>query len=179
MNPWVDPPFFRQSQAKRPLNFPANDHTIGWKCTWHWEGIPMKNVSKAVNSNVVQINKQVTIVNVNTRPARRRRRHQHCQPPRAVRCQRVSGRIFQACSDGLQEYFRSLTRSPSALIEIENKSLCKMEAVVHYGDGKTLYQTISRGQQVAIQVPFIRSLQIQCGDDTESLCRGFYTICLS
>jgi len=126
-------------------------------------------------SKVVQLNKQVTIVNTT---AGSKRLHRHCQP-RSPKVKKITGRIFQMCNDEPQEYFVSVGLRPSALIQIENKSPCTMRAIVHLGHGRTVQQTITREQQVSINVQSIKSLQIQCTGEDNMVCRGYYSLCIS
>jgi hypothetical protein len=125
-------------------------------------------------SEAISLNKQVTIVNTQGRS----RKHHRCCPSLRPIVQKIAGRIYQTCNDGPQLYFLSVTLRPSALIQIENNSPCIMQAIIYLGHGRTVKQTIKREQQVTLFVPSIKSLKIRCMDEENTICRGFYSLCL-
>lgn len=127
--------------------------------------------------NVKQMNKNSTIVNVNNNCCFKcKKRSVHHKKRNSVK--KISGRIFQLCNSGPKVYFISITSRPSALIQVENKSDCTMQAIIRINHKRKIVQTIEREQQVTIQVPSIQYLKIQCTGEHNHYCRGFYSLCL-
>lgn len=125
------------------------------------------------NSKITQVNKQTTIVNVGCP----RRKKKSCRRKPAI-CGKISGRIFQLCNSEPKIYFRSIDSRPSGLIQIENKSNCVMQAIIQLNSKRSIEQTIEREQQVSIAVPSIKNLKIKCTGESDSFCRGLYSVCL-
>ncbi|SDY17645.1 hypothetical protein SAMN05421736_101579 [Evansella caseinilytica] len=92
--------------------------------------------------------------------------------------EKITGRIFQPCDGISKVYYKAVDMKPAALIQIENKSACCMEATVELSDDRKIIQTIDRDQQVTMDVGAIQRLLIQCRGNSESYCRGFYSLCL-
>ena len=139
----------------------------------------MKNCANNA-SHVVQLSKQVTVVNVKTCGKRGKRPR-----PVPVKCRErkeITGRIFQQCNGESQEYFCSVGVHPSAVIQIENKSPCVMHALVKLKEGRFVEKVIHQEQQISLYVVAIRSLTIRCtsckSDRESSFCRGYYSLCL-
>lgn len=92
--------------------------------------------------------------------------------------EKITGRIFQLCDGVPKVYFRAVDHTPSALIQIENKSDCIMEAIIELNDERQITEIIEREQQVTIDVCSIKRLLIKCIGNKEAFCRGFYSLCL-
>lgn len=130
-------------------------------------------------SKMVQINKQVTVVNVKCPPVKRRRRcHVTKHSERCTECVHVCGRILQRCDKGPRVYFRAIDTLPSAIIRIDNRSECTMTAVIEVDCGENVVGTIGQGQQVSFDVSSLRALIIDC-HRCDGICKGFYEITLS
>ncbi|WP_411830154.1 S-Ena type endospore appendage [Paenibacillus sonchi] len=125
----------------------------------------------------VQVNKQTTIVKVNTKiSCRSRKKKKHCRRKKIkCFCEEVCGTIFQKCDSKPQVYFRAVEIRPSANVKIQNDTNCDMEAMIRTRK-KEITQVIGQSQQVSIVVPSISRLTIVCNGDGSQVCRGRYDI---
>lgn len=141
---------------------------------------PAPVLQKTKVAKMTQVNTQKMIVNLPRSFPRHlpKRESQHCKKEKSPVLEKISGRIFQKCDDNPRMYFRSVDEKPSALVQVENKSNCIMEIIVQLNDHKKITHTIEREQQVSISVPSIEFLEIACSGDSDTFCRGFYSICL-
>lgn len=125
-------------------------------------------------TNVIQVNKQSTIVNVG----------KTCKPKkkapvrRAPASEKICGKIFQTCSTDPKLYFRSVDARPSAIVQVENNSDCVMRAIITLGDERTFTESIKQEQQLSMDVPCLKNLSIACSGEDNRYCKGYYTIWL-
>lgn len=132
------------------------------------------------NPKIFQANNQKTIVMVNgnnviSKGKRIRKKKQKMHSPYV---EQISGQIFQLCNTEPKVYFRAVDSRPSALIQIQNKSDCLMNAIIYLRDSRMITQTIEREQQVSLDVSSLNSLAIECIGEHDGFCRGLYSLCL-
>jgi len=125
----------------------------------------------------VQVNKQTTIVRVNTKTPCRLKKKKRVQHQRKYFIEEVCGIIFQKSDSPPQIYFRAIGVKPSALAKIQNDSNCQMEAIIKMRS-KEITHMIGQSQQVSLVLPYLSKMSIRWAGGESQVCRGRYTILL-